>query len=99
MRLLGGGYDLITTQNVGAQLHNTINSPFNCLPRPSFLRSCSCILLPLQEDKWGDQNSFMQQYKFHPNAFQQDKQKQKYLAYESSKNAKFPRQPIRYRLQ
>jgi hypothetical protein len=29
--LLGGGYDLITTKDVGAQLHNKRNSPLNCL--------------------------------------------------------------------
>jgi len=29
--LLGGGYDLITTEDVGAQLHYKRNSPLNCL--------------------------------------------------------------------
>jgi len=41
--LLGGGYDLTTTKDIGAQLHNTRNSPLNCLFCP-FLCSCSSII-------------------------------------------------------
>lgn len=41
--LLGGGYDLITTKDVGAQLHNKRNSPLNCL-FCSFLCSYSSII-------------------------------------------------------
>lgn len=72
--LLARCYDLITTKDVGAQLHNTRNSPFNCLFL-FFSLQFEFYILPSEKGKSCEQYDFIQRNKTYLNAFQQEMSK------------------------